>query len=577
MRFHLRDKKERRADRNDSEDASPVADGLPVTLIEGSIPSSSRRSGLLAIDFTGTISPRSSTSTQRRSDHGSPSMSPTSDGVDGRRRHILSRESSVTNTEESTSSEQLSTLGESTLDVVLDILYPGMQPSRAVTAANDNEMKNRCGSIVQRELTSSLSSSGEDQFVRKSNMTVRCHRSDSQSTTSTIPNPPQLEQLPHYTPLGAFRMTSGGLLQQSDDGADDNDVESAVDPGASYSALEIIEATLVPNQDDDDDDSCAQGYLPPNLCRSMGDGTMMTQVTTGTTLAPIVEALPMDEDMSTRRIVPKKTAWCCGFLLSILFVILGLGTAYGIRAAMLGSLEEPSELDIDVPTGPPTSEGDLNLDYFVNLALPESTRSALKQENSPQSKALRWLRTNSFLQDYPLSRRLQRFALATFYYSTGGERRWANRDGWLSDDDECTWYATTNKTQVDSPCDGIGREVKRLLLSRNDLRGTLPLELSLLSSLEVIDLEQNLVTGLIPTTLGKLSELREIHMFDNFLSGGIPGELQGAAKLEILDVGTFFVDPYTPVPYIEWTGKVSHTSQQSSMFFDSSSLRHLES
>jgi hypothetical protein len=275
---------------------------------------------------------------------------------------------------------------------------------------------------------------------------------------------------------------------------------------------------------------------------------MMTQATAATpfTVSPLVEALPLDEITPLTAFFRARKVQCILSILCIVFVVLALGTAYGVRVAISPSLKmETNASAIDfVPTSPPTTQGDLNLVYFVQVALPESTRSSLKQVNSPQSKALRWLRNNAFLEDYTLSRRLQRFALATFYFSTSGERRWARRDGWLSDENECSWYAAGDDTDdtdlLDFRCDGLDEEMKRLRLSGNSLRGTLPVELSLLTSLEVIELSQNLLTGFIPTSLGNMSALREVYLFDNFLSGSIPREMGDVAMLEILDVGASF-------------------------------------
>ena len=333
-------------------------------------------------------------------------------------------------------------------------------------------------------------------------------------------------------------MSSHGLQQHDTTDNQDDDVESLMNSVISYPALEIIEARLVPNQSGSDDDSCAHFQGTPHFSYSMGDGTMMTQATTVTSsfVNPIVEALPVDEIKPPKEYLRTRTARCLVFVLGFIFIILALGTSYGVRAALTQRLEATSSgTNLDLSTLPPTTEGDLSLDYFVQIALLESTRSALKRENTPQSKALRWLRNNTFLEDYSLPRRLQRFALATLYYSTGGERRWARRDGWLSDDNECNWFGTG---VLDFRCDGLDESMKRLQLSSNDLRGTLPLELSLLTSLEVVDLSRNLLTGFIPSSFGDMSVLREVYLTDNFLSGSIPREIGGASKLEILDVGT---------------------------------------
>jgi len=57
------------------------------------------------------------------------------------------------------------------------------------------------------------------------------------------------------------------------------------------------------------------------------------------------------------------------------------------------------------------------------LDLPEYTVQVLdndKDGNSPQSLAYRWLQEDPYIDEYDNERRQQRFALATFYYATGG-------------------------------------------------------------------------------------------------------------------------------------------------------------
>jgi Leucine rich repeat len=501
---------------------------------------SRRRLSPLAVDFAGIVTPRPVQARQERDPR--PSL-PTWLNVSNTNQAQMSEEDSMIS--EASTSSQKDVFRRSTLDLVLEKRYlwhelgrqetngsppkKALKPGGAVTI-----MEGSCGHPFHPQLsTAQLSTANGSQ---KSSDTTAVERADSVSTT---PTPPSLHQDRHYTPLGAYRMTSQGLRQDAEN-HDDVSLHASI---TSYPAMEIIEATLVPGQSEWENEVCAGFPAPPQFTNSMGDRTIMTQVTAASTMAmsPLVEALPLDEIMPAKEFFRTRSVRCLIFAFGLVFIVLALGTAYGVREAMepsLGRTPETKPPMIEVATSPPTIRGDLNLDYFVQSALPESTRSALKQENSPQSKAFRWLRNNTFLEDYTLSRRLQRFALATFYFSTGGERRWRNREGWLSDENECRWYSTGDDTDLlDSPCDGLDEELRRLKLPGNDLRGTLPLELSLLTSLEVIELSDNLLTGLLPTSFGDMSALREVYLSDNFLSGTIPREIGEAAQLEILDIG----------------------------------------
>jgi hypothetical protein len=111
------------------------------------------------------------------------------------------------------------------------------------------------------------------------------------------------------------------------------------------------------------------------------------------------------------------------------------------------------------------------------LSLSPGSLEALQDETSPQFRALEWLRSplnNAFLSD---SRRImQRFALATFYQSLGGDD-WEASFLWLTAANECSWHSTSD---ADPVCNGDGNYVN-IDLRNNKLRGSLPREILLLS------------------------------------------------------------------------------------------------
>jgi len=123
---------------------------------------------------------------------------------------------------------------------------------------------------------------------------------------------------------------------------------------------------------------------------------------------------------------------------------------------------------------------------------------------SPQSKALTWLEGNANLDDYPDWRKIQRHTLALFYISTNGDD-WVERDGWLTDEHECDWFTS----DVYPACDEIGAFI-RLALSNNNVTGTLPKDLAILSnSMRAIAFRDAPLTGSIPTEIALLTNLGE--------------------------------------------------------------------
>jgi Leucine-rich repeat (LRR) protein len=156
-----------------------------------------------------------------------------------------------------------------------------------------------------------------------------------------------------------------------------------------------------------------------------------------------------------------------------------------------------------------------------------------------------------------------KYILNVFYFSTSGHE-WFDSSGWLSTEYQCEWWGIvcndegviesleteSNNLSGSIPTElGVLTDLSRLALSKNtlsgtiptefgllaelshlflginDLNGTIPTELGLLTELSVLVLVFNKLTGSIPTELGLLTELSKLALFVNTLSGSIPTEL----------------------------------------------------
>jgi hypothetical protein len=125
---------------------------------------------------------------------------------------------------------------------------------------------------------------------------------------------------------------------------------------------------------------------------------------------------------------------------------------------------------------------------ILSIVSPNSV-AALSDETSPQFQAFEWLSDDPDYLGYSSGRIVQRWTVATFYFSTSiGESSWntngrklvadnSSSSSWLSYSDECFWYST-NPLDV---CDEEGR-IKAIHLDDSGLVGTLPRELGLLSN-----------------------------------------------------------------------------------------------
>ncbi|MCE5209169.1 MAG: hypothetical protein LLG42_12775 [Chloroflexi bacterium] len=116
-------------------------------------------------------------------------------------------------------------------------------------------------------------------------------------------------------------------------------------------------------------------------------------------------------------------------------------------------------------------------------------------------------------------------ALSTFYTSTKGAS-WTDDNGWFTNNAPCLWK-------------GVGCAngyVQSLVLSDNNLAGTIPTAIGNLPYLTELYLDQNKLTGTIPTTIGNLSNLRYLVLMDNSLTGTIPSQIGNLANLVVLDL-----------------------------------------
>jgi len=106
--------------------------------------------------------------------------------------------------------------------------------------------------------------------------------------------------------------------------------------------------------------------------------------------------------------------------------------------------------------------------------------------------------------------------LKKLYDSTNGSS-WFNTWNFTSDQSYCTYYGIE--------CGDESEQIVRIMLQSNNLRGSLPSELGMLSSLHYFDFDRNDITGTIPSELGVLSSLIWFDISINSITSTIPSEL----------------------------------------------------
>ncbi|MEP7344079.1 MAG: hypothetical protein ABI877_02370 [Gemmatimonadaceae bacterium] len=111
--------------------------------------------------------------------------------------------------------------------------------------------------------------------------------------------------------------------------------------------------------------------------------------------------------------------------------------------------------------------------------------------------------------------------LVALYNSTNGGQ-WTNNTNWLQTS-PCFWYGVICNSGV-----------WVIRLATNNLTGTLPSSLGVLSHLTELFLPDNHLTGTIPSSLGSMTDLRELWLSVNQLTGGIPASLGSLTSLRTM-------------------------------------------
>ena len=175
----------------------------------------------------------------------------------------------------------------------------------------------------------------------------------------------------------------------------------------------------------------------------------------------------------------------------------------------------------------------------------------------------------------------QRYALLSLWFqqplqtegSTTVIHHWRNTSGWLQNDNECVypfWYGIkcswielggflgrqrivteidffnndgtfeggNNVTGTIPPDIGLLTSLNRIDLSDNHFHGTISHSmLEQWVSIESINIGNNEITGTIPSSIGLLHTLRLLDINKNQISGGIPGSIGQCTALERFDAG----------------------------------------
>ena len=236
----------------------------------------------------------------------------------------------------------------------------------------------------------------------------------------------------------------------------------------------------------------------------------------------------------------------------MLVKIAALASVFGLHTFQtpnqaLRPITAESVRPANLPDPPSVSDAPCPLDdactYIMEAIFPVFPTSTFPLVGVPgtcQNWAREWLVANADVMEFSVERIRQRFALAVFYCETDGAS-WDENDLWVSELHECDW----NTMAGIDPCNRQeGYQILRYF--GQELRGTLPPELSMVSSLWEISLSDNFLSGTIPSEFAKLSELDTFSVSYNLFDGRVPEFLWSFEDMIHLDLGYNFFSGTLP-------------------------------
>lgn len=156
---------------------------------------------------------------------------------------------------------------------------------------------------------------------------------------------------------------------------------------------------------------------------------------------------------------------------------------------------------------------------ITNLLKTISDEHQIFRVGTPQYAALHWMLYDDKLKEQQIAKvkelgtgyiMLARYALAVFFFSTGGEQ-WKNRDGWLTSTSVCDWIGLS--------C--VHDEVFSIELRDNNLVGTIPQEIDSVHILRQLILPDNYLRGTLPDNIHSIN-LKDIDLSNNDIEGTLP-------------------------------------------------------
>jgi hypothetical protein len=233
----------------------------------------------------------------------------------------------------------------------------------------------------------------------------------------------------------------------------------------------------------------------------------------------------------------------------------------------------PTKAPTKAPTKPPTkapimlTTQSILTSFINNITL--SNRTIAANGPTPEDQALNYLivndttfnfsqllTLNSMMTNIVQFRIRQRYALLTLWFQQAfTDTTWTNRNGWLVNANECgnNWGGISCALIDLRGTVGTQDVVTKIDLNVNNVKGTIPADLGLLTELKSFIVLKNALTGTLPVSIVQWTALTDFIVYDNELTGTLPASIGQWAALKSFNVGGNALTGTLPASIGQWT------------------------
>mmetsp|Transcript_9202 Transcript_9202/g.26287 ORF Transcript_9202/g.26287 Transcript_9202/m.26287 type:complete len:658 (-) Transcript_9202:185-2158(-) len=368
---------------------------------------------------------------------------------------------------------------------------------------------------------------------------------------------PTLSSAPSREPTVSSQPSMAPSVSQQPSEMPSLSMEPSVSPSVSNDPTVPSEPLITPDPTD------APSSVPTTSFPTLAPTVPATDLPT---IAPVAQATPFPSQVpsepptSSPTQIPSSRPTVSAFPSSS-------PSASPTTSSMPSLLPSSSPTTSQAPSGSPTSsptesQAPTDQPTLADCALSPDQREAeiirqllevvddpvlLTDISTPQGQATEWILRLDPRQVCPIDpsvKIVQRWSLAVMYFSTNGDSWKAcsandtdescgatspfiGQKRFLGESNECEWAGIA--------CNVVGC-VTEVLFEDNDLIGTIPTEMGLLTDLILWGMERGGLTGRIPSQIGELPNLIFLDLDFNSLTGALPIELFTLSGMTQLDL-----------------------------------------